>query len=68
MELTLMPKYINTATAAERAGYQNTSTIRRAILNGWLKATKPGGHDWLIEEKDFQKWVDAKQPVYPKKK
>lgn len=67
MGLALMPKYINAKTAAERAEFKDTSTIRRAIINGWLKAEKLGGHDWLIEEKNFQKWVDAGKRVYPKK-
>ena len=66
MEAVLMPKFISTKEAAERAEYKDSSTIRRAILNGWLKATKLG-HDWLIDEKDFNKWLDADRPVYPKK-
>lgn len=68
MEVAVMPNYISAKEAAARAEYKDASTIRRAILNGWLKGKKLGGRDWLIDEKDFQKWIDLGSPVYPKKK
>lgn len=60
-----MSNFVSTKEAAVRAGYKNDSTIRHAIRNGWLKATKIS-RDWLVDESDLQAWLDNGRRVYPK--
>lgn len=44
---------------SQRTGYE-TSTLRRAIQRGNLKATKLG-KTWLVAENDLKRWLDNPQ-------
>lgn len=59
-----MPKLLTTLQVAERTA-KHHSMIRRAIANGWLKATLYGKTN-LVSEKDLQRWLDTGAKVYPK--
>lgn len=42
--------------AAKKAKLKTASTIRYAILNGRLQATKVG-RDWLIAAAELERWI-----------
>lgn len=51
MDLTL-------SQVAKELGYKSTSTLRKHIAEGKLKAHKPG-HDWLVKRKDLDAYKAA---------
>jgi excisionase family DNA binding protein len=53
---------LSVAEAAQIA-HRHPETIRRAIHDGGLRATKPeGGREWLIESKELRRWMKAQAP------
>lgn len=62
-----MDKYLTTQEAATLANRKDASTIRKAILNGWLKAEKIGKRGLLIERQEFERWLADGRRVYPQK-
>ena len=57
-----MSKYIGLRDAANLAGV-SYETARQAILKGYLRAKK-FGKGWLIEDEDFNEYVDKLSAVY----
>ncbi len=54
-----------TLSVAEAAQitHRHPETIRRAIHDRTLQATKPeGGREWLIEPDELQRWMKAQKP------
>src|SRR5260370_17041167 len=53
---------LSVAEAAQIA-HRHPETIRRAIHDGALRATKPeGGREWLIESNELRRWMKAQAP------
>jgi excisionase family DNA binding protein len=53
---------LSVAEAAQMA-HRNPETIRRAIHDSTLRATKPeGGREWLIESNELRRWMKAAGP------
>ncbi len=56
---------LSVAEAAQIA-HRHPETIRRAIHDRILQATKPeGGREWLIEQSELQRWMKAQKPKRP---
>jgi len=56
---------LSVAEAAQIA-HRHPETIRRAIHDRTLQATKPeGGREWLIEPNELQRWMKAQRPKRP---
>jgi excisionase family DNA binding protein len=48
---------------AAQIAHRNPETIRRAIRDSTLRATKPeGGREWLIESNELRRWMKAQGP------
>jgi excisionase family DNA binding protein len=48
---------------AAQVAHRHQETIRRAIHDHTLRATKPeGGREWLIESNELQRWMRAQKP------
>jgi excisionase family DNA binding protein len=60
-----MDRPMTTKEAAAYLKLKSDSTIRRAIWEGKLVATKPG-HDWLIEVQELELWAQFEE-VKPRK-
>lgn len=45
---------------AERAGV-SPQYIRQLCREGKLRASKPGGRDWVIGSDDAERWLKARQ-------
>lgn len=54
--------------AAERLGYADTSVLRHAIRNGYLKAEHPSPRVTMILESELNRWIAAGKPIRRKKK
>jgi excisionase family DNA binding protein len=55
------PETLSVAEAAQIA-HRHPETIRRAINDATLRASKPaGGREWLIEAVELQRWMNAKR-------
>jgi excisionase family DNA binding protein len=53
---------LSVAEAAQIA-HRHPETIRRAIHDSALRATKPeGGREWLIESNELRRWMKAQEP------
>ncbi len=53
---------LSVAEAAQVA-HRHPETIRRAIHDTILRATKPeGGREWLIESNELRRWMKAQGP------
>ena len=56
---------LSVAEAAQIA-HRHPETIRRAIHDRTLQATKPeGGREWVIESNELQRWMGAPKPKRP---
>jgi len=48
---------------AARHAHRHPETLRRAIHDRTLQATKPeGGREWVIDTNELQRWMKAKTP------
>lgn len=59
-----MSKTLLTLPEAALITETSTATLRQAIADGRLKATKRG-RDWFIAEREVRRYVDARRPWYP---
>jgi excisionase family DNA binding protein len=57
--------YLTTKQAAARLNLKSDSTIRHAIRDGELAASKPG-HDWLVTIEELERWA-REHKVKPRK-